>query len=119
MQYDELELVYGEEAAKKLVSSLTATEMQALSPLTLLPYLQAQVDIESRQYLMRVENSYINRELGEARDEYVELPWCAAKVRSAFPRTTLCSSPPPPKPPDGKKSSYNFATCFRQTVMQR
>ena len=73
MQYDELESRYGIDTARRVRSELHPYEFNVIPLIHLVQFLRSQAEIAHSNYIERLENPYINANLGEARDEYMLL----------------------------------------------
>ena len=73
MLFAELETRYGAEVASRIQKELHAYEFRAI-PLTHLQiFLRSQMEIAMNEYTKRLDNPFINKELGDAREEYMQL----------------------------------------------
>jgi hypothetical protein len=71
MTFDELCNRYGPHLAARLQEELDSAELGLLRGADLLSWLENRVTVAHREYRARLENPFINEELGSARDEYI------------------------------------------------
>ncbi len=71
MLYEELHHRYGTHIAKRVQVELSASEFKQVDAEELAVYLEMRAEAAHREYQTRLDNPFINEELGAARAEYV------------------------------------------------
>ncbi|MDX2027034.1 MAG: hypothetical protein SFW62_00165 [Alphaproteobacteria bacterium] len=73
MRYEQLHERYGTHIAKRVQVELSASEFRQLTPEALVQYLETRAETAHREYKTRLDNPFVNEELGSARAGYVDL----------------------------------------------
>ncbi len=73
MYYEELNQHYGSNIALRIRHELSASEFDMLTIEDLPAYLSMFAELAEKEYQSRIDNPFINEELGAARDTYVEV----------------------------------------------
>lgn len=73
MVFDELHSRYGTHVAKRVQQELSASEFEQLELEELPLYLETRAEFAHKEYQSRLENPFINEELGHARGDYVDV----------------------------------------------
>lgn len=73
MRYDQLHERYGSHIARRVQMELSASEFRQVTPGELLQYLEMRAEAAHREYKTRLDNPFVNKELGSARAGYIDL----------------------------------------------
>jgi hypothetical protein len=82
MLYEELHQRYGNHIAKRVQQELSVAEFNQIAVPELLSYLELRAEAAHKEYRARLDNPFINEELGDSRSDYMDVlyrRWCEAE----------------------------------------
>lgn len=82
MNYEDLHARYGAHVATRIQDELPAEEFKQVKIEELQTFLEKRAEAAHREYQTRLENPFINEELGNARADYIDVlykRWCDAE----------------------------------------
>jgi hypothetical protein len=82
MLYEDIHQRYGNHIAKRVRTELAPEVFAEITIDELLPYLEARAQFAHKEYQSRLDNPFINEELGDSRKEYMDVlykRWCEAE----------------------------------------
>ena len=82
MLYEDIHLRYGNHIAKRVRTELSPEEFSQIAIEELLPYLESRAEVAHKEYQSRLDNPFINEELGDSRKDYMDVlyrRWCDAE----------------------------------------
>ena len=82
MLYEELHQRYGNHIAKRVQQELSDSEFKQITLPELLSFLELRAEVAHTEYQTRLDNPFINEELGDSRSDYMDVlyrRWCEAE----------------------------------------
>lgn len=73
MTFEELCNRYGSHVARRVQQELDSSELDRLESMDLLTWLETRAETAHKEYQTRLENPFVNEELGPVRAEYIDV----------------------------------------------